>query len=110
MCLVGGQRPLHLAARRGSATLCKLLLEAGADPSLTDLNGDTAWQMALLYSEPCPLLLQDVCTNSFSSFEHTQLFCSFLIEFARVVLSVSPLLLLFGGQITWSWRRCLLQN
>ena len=90
VCLVGGQRPLHLAAKQGSGPLCKLLLGAGADLALTDLNGDTAWQMALLYSKPHPLLdTTSGCVHQeVPRVLSSQLLCCFLIEFARVVLSV----------------------
>lgn len=36
-----GETPLHRAAAYGNATIIKLLLDAGADPSTKDANGDT---------------------------------------------------------------------
>lgn len=38
----GGQTPLMLAAARSKPHICKLLLDAGADPHLTDPNGNSA--------------------------------------------------------------------
>ena len=36
-----GETPLHRAAAYGDENMIKLLLEAGADPSIKDANGDT---------------------------------------------------------------------
>jgi len=36
-----GESPLHRAAAFGNAPIVKMLLEAGADPSMKDANGDT---------------------------------------------------------------------
>lgn len=36
-----GETPLHRAAPYGDETMVKVLLEAGADPSMKDANGDT---------------------------------------------------------------------
>lgn len=36
-----GETPLHRAAAYGSMTIIKMLLDAGADPSAKDVNGDT---------------------------------------------------------------------
>ena len=36
-----GETPLHRAAAYGNATIIKMLLDAGADPSVKDANGDT---------------------------------------------------------------------
>jgi len=36
-----GEAPLHRAAAYGSITLIRMLLDAGADPSMKDANGDT---------------------------------------------------------------------
>lgn len=36
-----GESPLHRAAAYGNATIIKMLLDAGADPSMKDANGDT---------------------------------------------------------------------
>lgn len=36
-----GESPLHRAAAYGNATIIKILLDAGADPSMKDANGDT---------------------------------------------------------------------
>ena len=36
-----GEAPLHRAAAYGSITMIKILLDAGADPSMKDANGDT---------------------------------------------------------------------
>jgi RNA polymerase primary sigma factor len=41
-----GQTPLMLAAARCKPHICKLLLEAGADPHLTDPNGNSALLIA----------------------------------------------------------------
>ncbi|PKO55551.1 MAG: hypothetical protein CVU28_06040, partial [Betaproteobacteria bacterium HGW-Betaproteobacteria-21] len=41
-----GRSPLMLAASRGHAEVCRLLLEAGADPLMRDLEGLDAMQMA----------------------------------------------------------------
>lgn len=42
-----GQTPLMIAAKKNRAEACRLLLDAGADISLVDLNGATALDMAL---------------------------------------------------------------
>ena len=36
-----GESPLHRAAAFGNATIIKMLLDAGAEPSMKDANGDT---------------------------------------------------------------------
>jgi ankyrin repeat protein len=36
-----GETPLHRAAAYGNVTIVKMLLDAGADPSMKDANGDT---------------------------------------------------------------------
>ena len=36
-----GETPLHRAAAYGNATIIKMLLDAGAEPSVKDANGDT---------------------------------------------------------------------
>jgi len=41
-----GDTPLHLAASSGNAVTVRLLLEHGADPSLVNAEGKTAWQCA----------------------------------------------------------------
>jgi RNA polymerase primary sigma factor len=42
-----GQTPLIIAAAKGHVKICSLLLEAGADPSIKDLSGFTALDMAI---------------------------------------------------------------
>jgi len=42
-----GQTPLIIAAAKGHAKICAILLEAGADPSLKDLSGCTAIDAAI---------------------------------------------------------------
>jgi cytohesin len=37
----GKQQPLHIAAQSGNGAICKLLIEAGADPNARDINGAT---------------------------------------------------------------------
>ena len=39
--------PLHFAASVGSVEMVKLLLSVGADASLTTINGDTAYDIAV---------------------------------------------------------------
>jgi hemoglobin len=39
--------PLHMAARRGNVAVAETLLESGADPTLLDAKGCTAWQRAI---------------------------------------------------------------
>ena len=41
-----GQTPLMIAAKKNRAEACRLLLDAGADRSLVDLNGFTAQDLA----------------------------------------------------------------
>lgn len=41
-----GQTPLMIAARKNRAEACRLLLDAGADRSLVDMNGFTAQDLA----------------------------------------------------------------
>lgn len=43
-----GDYPLHVAARQGSVNITRVLLEAGADPSVRDAAGATPLQTALL--------------------------------------------------------------
>jgi len=42
-----GWTPLHFAASMGSVEMVKLLLSVGADASLTSINGDTAYDIAV---------------------------------------------------------------
>lgn len=42
-----GMTPLMLSAMRNKPTICRLLLDAGADPSLVDYTGRTAMDIAL---------------------------------------------------------------
>lgn len=42
-----GQTPLMIAAKKNRAEACRLLLDAGADDSLVDLNGCTALDLAV---------------------------------------------------------------
>ena len=43
-----GQTPLMIAAKKNRSEACRLLLDAGADGSLVDLNGSTALDLALV--------------------------------------------------------------
>lgn len=43
----GGMTPLMLSAARNKASICRLLLKAGADPNLHDPSGRTALQIAV---------------------------------------------------------------
>ncbi len=43
-----GQTPLMIAAKRNRAAICALLLEASAEPSLTDVDGRSALDIAVL--------------------------------------------------------------
>ncbi|MBK6388625.1 MAG: sigma-70 family RNA polymerase sigma factor [Rhodoferax sp.] len=43
----GGQTPLMLAAARNKPHICKLLLDAGADPLLSDADGNDAHSIAM---------------------------------------------------------------
>jgi ankyrin repeat protein len=43
----GRATPLHRAAYMGHAEVCRLLLEAGADPSVKDVDGVTAREKAM---------------------------------------------------------------
>ena len=48
LCAVSVCRtPLHFAASVGSIEMVKLLLSVGADASLTTINGDTAYDIAV---------------------------------------------------------------
>ncbi len=57
-----GETPLHRAAAYGNATIINMLLDAGADPSMKDANGDTpiSWgSWHLRDSEVLRLLMYD---------------------------------------------------
>jgi hypothetical protein len=43
-----GQTPLMWAARHGHVEMVRFLLDSGADPSISDANGQTAWDYAEL--------------------------------------------------------------
>ena len=43
-----GQTPLHIAASKGYFECLTLLLNGGADPSLTDNDGSTPLHLALI--------------------------------------------------------------
>ncbi|XP_050670966.1 ankyrin repeat domain-containing protein 27-like [Leptidea sinapis] len=45
-CNEGGTTPLHMAAKWGYEGIAKLLIENGADPSLQNRNGKTAFDLA----------------------------------------------------------------
>ena len=45
----GGQTALHLAAQAGSGEFCRLLLNHGAELSIVDHDGCTAWDIAVLW-------------------------------------------------------------
>lgn len=42
---VGGT-PLHWAANMGKLNACRILLNSGADTSIVNIDGDTAWDLA----------------------------------------------------------------
>jgi ankyrin repeat protein len=44
---VTGETPLMAAAEAGSEETARLLLERGADPTITDMDGDTAYDIAV---------------------------------------------------------------
>lgn len=44
-----GMTPLHIAVKRGSPEITELLLENGANPDLTDANGQTVLEMGQFY-------------------------------------------------------------
>jgi RNA polymerase primary sigma factor len=53
-----GRTPLILSAYRGHLEICRILLEAGADPAIKDKNGDDALQIAIVRGyEPLAHLL-----------------------------------------------------
>ena len=51
-----GETPLHRAAAYGDETIIKILLEAGADPSTKDANGDTPISWGSWYLRPSNVL------------------------------------------------------
>lgn len=55
-CRTRAETPLHRAAAFGSADTVRLLLEAGADPSRRDQNGDTPLAWASWYRRPLEIL------------------------------------------------------
>lgn len=60
----GGQTPLMLAASRNKPHICKLLLDAGADPLLTDSDGNNALFIAnAVGAQKTALLLEPIFTN-----------------------------------------------
>lgn len=67
--------PLHVAAQLGSLRAVRLLLEYGADVTIADASGRTAWRIALLQSHDACFLelrrkwLDSVTTSSASALE-----------------------------------------
>lgn len=53
---VKGEAPLHRAAAYGDETMIKILLEAGADPSMKDANGDTPISWGSWHLRPSSVL------------------------------------------------------
>ena len=51
-----GETPLHRAAAFGNITIIKMLLDAGADPSMKDANGDTPISWASWYLRDADVL------------------------------------------------------
>ena len=66
-----GRSPLMLAASRGHAEICRLLLAEGADPELRDNNGNDALTVALACGQAeIATLLSDVCANGEGPLRH----------------------------------------
>lgn len=55
-CRTRGETPLHRAAAFGSEETIRMLLAAGADPTLRDMNGDSPLSWASWYGRPDPIL------------------------------------------------------
>lgn len=64
-CRTKAETPLHRAAAFGTATMIQLLLDAGADRELTDMNGDTPLSWASWYLRP-DSILRMLCYGRFS--------------------------------------------
>lgn len=64
-CRTRGETPLHRAAAFGSISAIEQLLEAGADKTLKDTNGDTPLSWASWHLRPPPVL-RLLCYGSFS--------------------------------------------
>lgn len=64
-CRTKGETPLHRAAAFGTATMIQLLLDAGADRELTDMNGDTPLSWASWYLRP-DSILRMLCYGGFT--------------------------------------------
>lgn len=60
-----GQTPLMLSAARNKAVICKLLINAGADPNLLDPSGRTALRIAqAAQAAEAALVLESACVLS----------------------------------------------
>lgn len=55
----GGMTPLMLSAARNRATICKLLLDAGADHGLLDNSGKTALEIAIAAGSEATMAILD---------------------------------------------------
>jgi hypothetical protein len=66
-----GQTPLMLAAARNKVQVCKMLLDAGADPLLIDSNGKTAFSIAnAVRAIEVALLLKTTFDNKLKLFDN----------------------------------------
>jgi ankyrin repeat protein len=64
-CRTRGETPLHRAAAFGDAEVIQTLLDAGADRTARDANGDTPLSWASWHLRPRPIL-QMLCYGHFS--------------------------------------------
>lgn len=63
-CRTKGETPLHRAAAFASEEIIQLLLDAGADRELKDMNGDSPLTWASWYLRPRPIL-RKLCYGNF---------------------------------------------
>jgi len=86
-----GNTPIHLAAQTGDKDVVQLLLGAGANPTLTNKDGFTAYHFAMSSRVPeCMALIREYEVYYASSIETTKSCISFESQIAKAADVINP--------------------